>query len=335
VSTVSLGLRELARLLDRLTCRLRLLSQQRQLGRLESHLGLLGWQQADYDTSTQRHVDRLADCERTQAQLTNESATLGLTLQQLEESRALERTTFERLQTGRKATREPFVGAVAEADKALAAKERERRELEERIAALDRELGSAEEKYRGLLAAGAHDTAGDSAVQRWQRLVISIPREKLEWQGKLTELMTSIERLEIEVRQRRAQLSTETEALATLEKSFEESDQKRAREIALRKREKQNLERQINEIEKGKTHPYREIGKVLADQRIEPVNQPEALVAVLTQRENIAAEKAKLTASLEKSSRENRLQVWSSWLLLLTIGVMVVGVIWVIIVRTR
>jgi chromosome segregation ATPase len=335
VNSVSLGLRELARLLDRLTCRLRLLSQRRQLGRFESHLGLLGWQQADYDSGTQRHVDRLADCERSQAQLTNESATLGLTLQQLEERRTLERTTFERQQAERKATREPFVGTVEEGDKALAAKERERRELEERIAILNRELGNAEEKYRVLLAQGAHDTSGEAEVQRWQRLVISIPREKLEWEGKLSVLMESLQRLEIDVRQRRAQLSVETTALQTLEKAFEESDMALTREIAVRKREKQNLERQIDDLEKAKTHPYREIGKVLADQRIEPVNQPEALVAVLTQREKIAAQQAKLTASLEKSRRENRLQVWSSWLLLLTIGVMVFGSIWVIIVRTR
>lgn len=322
------GLRELARILDRLVCRGRLPWQRRELARLESKLGLLGWQQADYDADTQEHVNRLAECERAQAELTNESAAVGLAIQQLEERRAGEQAAFESQRTDRNAAREPLLAPVAESESALAAKQREREEIRKRIPALDREKVADEEKYRLLLAKGDHSPTGEAAVQHLQRRVIANPREKQEWQEKLAAMETDIPRLETELQQRRALLAVETDALHALEKSHAESDGELVREITARKREKQKLEKRINDLEKAKTQPYREIGRALADQHIEPINQPNALAAVLAQRERIGAQELRLAASLEASAQEKRTDVWASWLLLLTFAVLIWGVIW-------
>jgi DNA repair exonuclease SbcCD ATPase subunit len=302
--------------------------QRRQLAGLESKLGLLGWQQADYDAGTQQYVDRLTNYERAQGQLTNESAELGLTLQQLEERRASERATFESQRAARIAAREPLAGPVEQNERALETKQRERKELEERIPTLDREKATDEEKYRALLAKGDHTASQEAEVERLQRRVIAIPQEKQEWQEKLAAVEAEIPQLETELHQRRAMLSAETEALHALEKAFARSDEALVDEIVARKREKQKLEKRVDGLEKAKTQPYREIGKALADQRIEPMNQPQALAAVLAQRERIAAQESRLAASLEKSRPEKRLEIWASWALLLTFAVLICGVVW-------
>src|SRR4051812_6210520 len=49
-------LRELARIVGCQTRRLRLIFERRKLARLESALGLLGWQQADYEGPAQDEV---------------------------------------------------------------------------------------------------------------------------------------------------------------------------------------------------------------------------------------------------------------------------------------
>ncbi|HSI12031.1 MAG TPA: hypothetical protein VK961_08305, partial [Chthoniobacter sp.] len=180
------GLRELARLFDRSTRRLRLVAQRRKLSDLESKLGLLGWQQADYDSSTQQHVDRLTEVERTQAQLTNQSAELGVAMAKLEERRTFERKAYEQAHAARESTRTPLVGPVQEAERALGDKQRHRREIEERIQTLDREIKADEEKYRVLLAKGSQSLGETAEVQRLQKRVIAIPQEKREWQQKLS-----------------------------------------------------------------------------------------------------------------------------------------------------
>lgn len=323
------GLRELARILDRLVRRGALLWEHRKLAHLEVQLGLLGWQQADYGEGTRDHVDRLADYERTQSQLTNESATLGLTLQQLEERRTSERQTYEGQRAERLTAQQPLVKQIEEKEKELSAMRRERIKTEEWLAAAEREHAASEQKYRSLLASGNHNPQAVEEVTRLQQKALSIPQEKLERQAKLNELLDSTPRLETELQELRARVSLETEAGKTLEKSFTESDEALAKEIASHKREKQKLERQVNDLEKAKAHPYRGIGRVLADHGIEPLNQPDALAAVLTQRAKIAAMEEKLAASLEKSSLERRDHVWGSWVLLLSIALLLWIGIWI------
>ena len=328
------GLRELARLFDRSFRRLRLMAQRRELVQLESKLGLLGWQQADYDAGTQQHVDRLNDLERAQAKLTNQSGELGVAIAKLEEKRAFERATYEKEREAREAARAPLVGPVQETESARNEKQREGKELEERLRTVDRELASNEEKYRALLAKGDHTPGQAAEVQRLQKRAIAIPQEKWQWQQALAAIEADIPRLEAELHQRRAVLSVETEALNKLEEEFKKSDGALASEITSRKREKQKLEKENDALEKTKTQPYREIGKTLADHGIEPMNQPQALTDVLTQREEIAAQEARLVKSREESGREKKADVWTAWVLMLAFVVLLWFVMWAVL-RSR
>lgn len=329
------GLRELGRIFDRQFRRVRLVQERRRLAHLESQLGLLGWQQADFGADAQLHVDRLAGVERDQALLTNESAAVGLTLHQLEERRAAERATFETQRAELNARRDPLVPPVEESEKAFNAKQKERKELEERLTTLAREKASNEEKYRELLAKGNHTPQQEAEVQRLRTRVILLPQETQDWHQKLTVVQMEIPPLETELEQRRALLAVETDALRALEKSFAESDQVLAGEIAKQLRDKQKLEKEINALEKAKHQPYREIGRILADHGIEPANQPEALATVLGQREHIAAEETRIVESFEASRRENRVELWGSWALLFTILALLWGVLWFALLKAR
>jgi chromosome segregation ATPase len=325
------GLRELGRIYGRLKRRSQLIWERRELVRCETKLGLLGWQQADYDATLQPHVDQLADLERSQAQLTNESASMGLTVQQLEERRAAEKATYESQRAARVAARDPLVEPVEEIQRTLETRRRERKEMAERMAAVDQELATAEERYRVLLARGSHSASEEAEVQQWRRRVIVAPGEKKEYAEKLAALDAEIPRLETEGQQRKALLTVENEALQTLEKGFAASDKALADELATRKRDKQKLERKIDGLEKSKTRPYREIGRALADHGIEPLNQPQALEAVLHQRERIAVLESELANSRAHSRQEKRVEVWGSWALLFTFAVLLWGVIWFVI----
>ncbi|EDY21406.1 hypothetical protein CfE428DRAFT_0651 [Chthoniobacter flavus Ellin428] len=329
------GLRELGRIYNRQYRRARLVRERRRLAHMESQLGLLGWQQADFGTDAQLHVDRLAGVERDQVLLTNESAALGLTLQQLEERRTAERATYETQRAERIATRDPLVPPVEESEKLLSARQKERKDAEEHLNALDREKVTNEEKYRELLAKGNHTSQQEAEVQRLRARVMLLPQETHEWHQKLMATQVEIPRVETELEQRRAMLAVETDALRMLEKNFAESDKAFADEIAKQKRDKQKLEQQINALEKSKTKPYREIGRILADHGIEPANQPEALAGVLGQRGHIAAEEAQIIESLEASRRENPVELWGSWSLLFTLLVLLWGVLWFTLLRGR
>jgi chromosome segregation ATPase len=318
------GLRELARIFLRLQWRLQLPLQARTLAQLESQLGLLGWQQADYDHGTQQHVDQLTDYERTQLELTNESAALGLAIQELEEQKTAAEKEFAEKRALAAANCERLAEPFKQSEEALASQRREIAKLEARIAALNTEESVVEQSYRGLLARG--ESAKQPEVVRLQQRVISIPREREGVAAQLSVALSPVPALENELAQRRAVYSVETDALRDLEKSFADTAEKLRKEIATRKREKQKLERQVDALEKSKAKPYREIGRALADHHIEPLNQPEALQAVLNQREKMAAGQSKLAGSLAESARENRTYVWLTWfVLLLVLGVLVEG----------
>ena len=75
--------------------------------------------------------------------------------------------------------------------------------LTQRRSAL-REKSAEEERYRVLLAKGDHTNAEDAEVRSLQQRAIAIPREKLEWQEKLTAVEAEVARLEMDLEQRRS-----------------------------------------------------------------------------------------------------------------------------------
>ena len=275
--------------------RLRLLLERRKLARLEAALGLLGWQQADYDAETQEQVTRLMNCEREQGRLTNESAAIGLEIQKIEERRRAAEMEFAEAQAVALEKERPSAENVDELETQLAARRKERQEIEARLPVLDRELGDAEERYRTLVVPDFPSPMMQAELLRWRKMITALPQEKAEWVAKLRQVAEDL-----------AAMESLRKSLMEARSRHDKRDQECVEEIAARQRAKRKVEKQIEGLEKTKTDPYREIGRVLADQKIGPLNQPEALAVVLEQRKKIAALEAAITASLAASAREGR-----------------------------
>jgi len=273
--------------------RLRLILEQRQLARLETALGLLGWQQADYDAATQEHVSRLTDCEREQSRLTNESAALGLEIQQIEERRGGAQREFSEAQAVALEREQPTVADETALAALVVAGRRECKEIEARLPVLDRELRAVEERYRTTVVHETPTPQVRAQLLQWRKVILALPRERAEWTAKLAEATGQLSALE-----------TLLAALRGARARFEKCDEELTGEIATRQRAKRKMEKQIDAVEKAKTDPYREIGRALADYDIGPLNQPDVLVAVHAQRQKIAMREAKIAASLAESARD-------------------------------
>ena len=267
--------------------RLRLILERRRLARLETALGLLAWQQADYDSVTQEHVDRLTDYERAQARIANESAAIGQEIQQLEEKRGAAKREFEEAAAAALEKEYPAATTAEALGADVAAKRKERREIEARLPVFDRELREAEEEYRALVAREQPSPQVKSQLFRWRKVILALPQEKAEWTAKLQQVAQEVTAME-------ALLASLQEA----RERFEERDQELADDIAAHQRAKRKVEKQVEALEKAKSEPHREIGRALADHNIGPLNQPEALTAVLEQRQRIAGIEESIRASL-------------------------------------
>jgi chromosome segregation ATPase len=273
--------------------RLRLIFERRRLARLETALGLLAWQQADYDSVTQEHVDRLTDYERAQARIANESAAIGLEIQQLEAQRGVAEREFEEASSAALEKEYPAVTHAETLEAAVVAKRKERREIEARLPVFDRELREAEEEYRALVAREQPSSEVKSQLFRWRKVILALPQEKAEWTARLQQVTQELTAME-------ALLASLQEA----RERFEERDQELADDIAAHQRARRKVEKQVEALEKAKSEPHREIGRALADHNIGPLNQPEALDAVLAQREKIAGIEESIRASFALSAAQ-------------------------------
>ena len=278
--------------------------ERRKLARLETALGLLGWQQADYDDCTQAHVNQLMDCEREQARLTNESAALGLKIDELEKQRGVRQREHEEAEGEALRREQPAAKNEKQLEAEMAATRKQRREIEARLPVLDRELGATEERYRALVDREDFSREHEDDLLELRRVILALPREKAEWQGKLALTEQSLRTMEeLAGRLREAQVR------------FEKDDAALGAEIAESQRAKRGLEKQIDTLEIAKGDPYREIGRTLADHKIAPLNQPQALATVLQQRHQIVQWETAVAASMESSALEDQTDVRDFWLL--------------------
>ena len=316
--------RELARILGRQAGRLRLVLARWRLGKAETNLGLLGWQQADFGGDAQRHVEQLTDVERAQARLTNDSARFGLALQRLQEERALALRQFEEARTVLEAERAKVAGPVEETERQFAERERMRANLAERSAALERELGEANRRHADLLAAGKLTAETRGELGRLRGRTAGIPTELADLRLRQQRLAGELRPLEEALARGRAAVAAEDEKLRAQQAEFVDADQARRKEVSDCEREKQTVEKEIGGLEKAKGNPYRKIGQALADADIAPMNQPHALVAVQQGRAVVARLEQDIAASLEASAREDRAALQKSWWAWAAVGVVLV-----------
>lgn len=304
--------RELARILGRLACRLRLLMAARRLAKAETDLGLLGWQQADFEGEAQRQVEQLTKVEREQARLTNDSARLGLAIQRLQEECAAAQRHFEETRARLDAERAQVAGPVEETARQCAERERMRDNFAERAATLEGELADANRRHDKLLAAGSLTPEDRVELDRLRQRTAGIPTELADLRLRQQRLASDIRPLEEALARGRAAVALEDEKLRALRADFEDAERARQKEVSDCAREKQTLEKAIEGLEKAKGHPYRKIGQILADAEIAPMNQPHALTEVQHCRSAIAQIEQEIARSLETTRSVNRTALQNS-----------------------
>ena len=305
--------RELARILARQAGRLRLVLARRRLAKAETNLGLLGWQQADFEGEAHRHIDQLANVEREQARLTNESAKCGLAIRRVQDAGAAARRQFEQARHALETERATVAGPVEETARQCAERERMRDHFAERAAALERELADANRQHAALLASGTLTPDARAALGRLRQRTAGLPSELADLRLRQQRLAGELRPIEEALARGRAAVAVEDEKLRVQRAEFGETEQTQQKELSACQRAKQSVEQDIEGLEKAKGDPYRQIGRMLADSGIAPLNQPHALAAVESDRAAVARIEQNIADSLEASRREDRTALQNSW----------------------
>jgi chromosome segregation ATPase len=298
---------------------LRLRDLNAKLAKAEGELGLLGWQQADFDPDTQKQVEAIQHVEREQAALANRSAEMKRSLETLHVEREQSTEEFAR----RKAV---LAAELAAARVPLAEAERLLRVLRDRdpdvgrnIAKLEKEDREIAQLCERLLTVQPQPPNAQAELLALRDRTLAISNEKAdlklqqaralsdseERERERTEAKTQVEEVERQIRELDAASRKELDRFAATERDLG--------------REKVAIERGIEQLDRAKVDPYREIGRVLADSNIAPMNQPAALEKVLELRESILAAEMDTVNLLRQSASQNQTELVVSFALLAVI----------------
>ena len=300
---------------------------RRQLAEAETHLGVLGWQQAEFDPQTQNEVKKITHCEREQARLTNESAVLAKTIEEIEVARdqAAKRFAEQRVPIDERlrAVRDEVAKTAGDIEKVSG----QLPGFERRAAELDRELREVTRLHASLMKTDSdtHEVRAEQA--RMRDRTMAIPGEIAEIQTRRARVQAEIDALEKE----RGQSAERERALARELGELEAAHAKQHREsdesIREKRRQRARVEKDSARIEREKANPYLEIGRVLADSGVGPMNQPQALDDVNAKRLAVQELEAGIANLGSVSAAEDATLVRHSLILLAVIALALVLVI--------
>jgi len=299
------GFREIVRLAQRASWRVHQLVARRQLASAEIRLGLLGWQQADFDADTQRQVDALQNVEREQADLTNRAADFSHQKEAVSAERAKVRADFDlqrgALEAERTLAREP----LAEIERSLRAVRERPSDGRQRIAELEKNLREAEALRAKLMGVNPQPSYVRDEIQKLGERIVAIPNEIKDI--RTGEQHNANDAVELEQRRKAIeQRSTEFDRqIAELKSQADKRDAEFAGKLKELGREHDRAESASQRLERAKSNPYREIGRVLADSGLAPVNQPDTLTRVLALRDLIAQRESAVAESLQQTRAED------------------------------
>lgn len=329
---LSPGLREISRKLGRQLDRLRLFAERRRLARAETELGLLGWQQADYDPDTQRQVEKIQNYEREQSRLTNESAELTRSIRECHLHRGGTRKEFDERHRRLEAARKEAVEPIERIEKQLLGLRKQEPAYERRIPELDRELREVNRLYAEVLTGAVQGPQAREDLMRLRERTVAIPNEKADLRTQHLRIVSDIKRLERELAQAEQRGAALDRQLRTLEAEFAAKERDIAAEIRRREREKARLEKEIDALETAKVNPYQQIGRVLADNNLAPMNQPQTLEKVRRRRFIMQEIEYEIALSLHASQQDDPILVRTSYMVwlslsaaLLLIGALIFG----------
>ncbi len=271
------GPRELARKLHRRAVEHSLAAINRKLAKAETDLGLLGWQQADYDPETQRQVQEIQGVEKEQSRLVNDSAEVAKELRDLQSERQTAQRQYEdqlrQLEGERRRLREPH--EVIE--KQLAEKRKTEPVFVQRIPELDRELRETQKLYAEFIQVSPQTPQVRQELARLRERIVAIPNEKSDLRTQHLRTASDIRNLEEQVEKSLPDILAVEEKIRVLQEEWATAEHGLNDRLAVKQDQKKQLEAKMENLEASKSNPYLRIGQVLADNNIAPLNQPEAL----------------------------------------------------------
>ncbi len=321
------GIRELARIAARWRDRWHLRTTRAELARQETELGLLGWQQADFDEATQREVDKILAFEREQSRMTNESAELSNAVAQLIAQREQARLLYEDHCAPLNLERQTIRESMEKRSAQLPPLRRQTADSENREPQLDREVREADRMYKDLLAMDTQTPELRDQQSAMRERMNAIPLEIAEGRRRRARLLLEIEELQKALAHESERDAVLARTLREIETTHTAADRKLADMIAASQRERDRIELVSARLEKKKVLPYREIGRVLADCHVAPMNQPQALEVVRTNRVRVQELEYGIAKSRADSAAEDRALTQNSLILLAAAAVAVLLVL--------
>ena len=290
------------------------MAERRRLARAETELGLLGWQQADFDAKTQREVDQIQNYEREQARLTNASAELGQVIRAEQEKRAEARRAYEEARRQIDAERRALAEPLAPIEKQLVTLRRQEPHYEKRIPDLDREMREVNRRYTELLAVDPQTARVREELGRLRDRVVAIPNEKADLRTQHMRVASEIKSMETSLAQDLERIAELDRRLAELDAEFTANDRESAADLKNKERERARMGKEIDGLEGAKANPYQQIGRVLADSGLAPMNQPHVLEKVRRHRLGLEHLQAEVEASTALSAQNDQTLVRISYL---------------------
>lgn len=293
----------------------------RQLEKAETTLGLLGWQQADFDEKTQAQVERIVEFEREQARISNEGATVGRALREETEAREVGRRHFEREQGTLDEERRRIQVEDEAAERQIAENRRIEPTFEKRMPELDRELRECSRRHAELLAITGHSAAIKQELMQLRERAVAIPNEVADLRMQHLRTVSETRTLEAKLALNRARLAEIEREEGETSAAFKRADADLAAKIKELERQHDELDREFASMEGAKANPYREVGRVLADSGLPPMNQPQALERVRQGRLVVQQWEQALLESLAASAAESPIEIRQSLRMWLGLGV--------------
>jgi chromosome segregation ATPase len=321
-------LHELLRIFKRANNRIQASLAERHLAKAETYLGLLGWQQADFDPETQHQVDALQNIEREQGTLTNRSAELAHKLEELKIQRVKVRWEYEQRRDKLAAARQTIRKPLEDLERKLAAARSHVPDVERKTAELDREEKDIEALSTKLLVIQPQPVHVRDEILQLRDRMLQIRNERNDIRMQHARSFSEAHHLEQQtaaIERRSGELDLSLNELKT---TFDKEDGDLANQEHLLGAEKHKVEKTVNEMDRAKGNPYRSIGKVLADNEIAPMNQPSALSKVLNLREAIAIREGEIAELNRQTKATNRTLLFVSialWVAIIAAVSLVIG----------
>jgi chromosome segregation ATPase len=278
-------------------------------------LGLLGWQQADYDGEILRQVQQIQELEREQSSLTNRASELNAEIRQLQSERDADRKKYEESRRALDAERKHVLAPHPQIERQLVEKRKIEPNFVKRIPDLDRELREVRRRYTELLTAETETPQGKQELVRLRERSVSIPNEKSDLRTQHLRTVSEIRALENALRKERQAIAALDERSRKADEDWQALERDFMQRIRNKEREKARVEKRIHSLEGAKVNPYQRIGQVLADSGVAPMNQPQALEKVAELRTLRETLRGSVAQSLHRSRGEDEKLLQISYLL--------------------